>query len=130
MVRHIFPATKLIADTFSQLIPKLLETLDYIYDQDWFSQNFINIPEIPSETIQKLSVNHHNLEIKNYNAGTQPFICTNAPENTNTSLEASPIENVDTITHSQQTETRINETTETNLNSTLLDDGTLFSSHR
>ena len=36
---------------------------------------------------------------------------------------------MDTINHSQQTESRINETTETDFNSTLLDDGTLFSSH-
>ena len=36
---------------------------------------------------------------------------------------------METIIHSQQSESRINETTETDFNSTLLDDGTLFSSH-
>ena len=36
---------------------------------------------------------------------------------------------METIIHSQQLESRINETTETDFNSTLLDDGTLFSSH-
>ena len=45
-------------------------------------------------------------------------------------MEASPIENMDTIFHSQQTGTRLKETTETDFSSTLLDDGTLFSSHR
>ena len=34
-----------------------------------------------------------------------------------------------TIVHSQQTNTHITQTTETDFNSTLLDDGTLFSSH-
>ena len=36
---------------------------------------------------------------------------------------------MDTIIHSQQSESRMNETTEADLNSTFLDDGTLFSSH-
>ena len=44
-------------------------------------------------------------------------------------MEASPIQNMDIIVHSQPTDTCINETTETDSNSTLLDDGTLFSSH-
>ena len=79
----------------------------------------MNFPEIPSETIQKLSINHRIKEIKNFNAETQPFICTNVPEITNTSLEASPIENMDTIIHSQQTDTRINKTTETDFHSTI-----------
>ena len=124
--RHILPATKLVADNFLQIMPKLPETLHYIHDSDWFPQNFTNITEIPSETIQKFSINHLNIEIKNYNAETQPFTCTNVPEKTITSLEASPIENMDTIILSQQTDTRINETTETDFNLTLLDDGTLF----
>ena len=74
-------------------------------------------------------MNHQNIEIKNYNAETQPFTCTNIIENTNNSLEVSPIEKMETIIHSQQSESRINETTETDFNSTLLYDGTLFSSH-
>ena len=36
---------------------------------------------------------------------------------------------MDAIIHSQQLESRINETTETDFKSTLLDDGALFSSH-
>ena len=36
---------------------------------------------------------------------------------------------MDTIIHTQQLQSRINETTETYFNSILLDDGTLFSSH-
>ena len=71
----------------------------------------------------------HNIEIKNNNAETQTFTCTRIPENTNTSLEASPIENMDTLIHPQQSDTRMNGTTEIDFNSTLLDDGTLFSSH-
>ena len=126
MVRHIFPATKLIADTFTQILPKLPETLHYIYDSHWFLQNFVNFPEIPSETIQKFTINRQNIETKNYNADTQPFTCTNTPENTNTSLEASPIEKMDTIIHSQRTDLHLNETTETDFNSALLDDATLF----
>ena len=89
---------------------KLQETLHYIYDPNWFPQNFVIIPEIPSETIQNLSINHHSIEIRNYNAETQPYTCTNIPENTNTSLEVSPIENMDTLIHSQQSENRTNET--------------------
>ena len=42
------------------------------------------------------------------------------------SLTASPIENLDTIVYSQPTVSYINETTETDFNSTLLYDGTLF----
>ena len=53
----------------------------------------------------------------------------NVPENTKISLQASPIENMDTINHSQQTYTHINKTAETYFNSTLLDDGTIFSSN-
>ena len=76
-------------------------------------KNLVNIPEIPSENIQKLSINHRNIEIKNYNAETQPFTFTNMPENTKIYLEASPIENMDTIIHNQQPDTRMNENTET-----------------
>ena len=36
---------------------------------------------------------------------------------------------METIIHSQQSESRINETTETDFNPTLLDDGTIFSLH-
>ena len=129
LVRHIFPATKLIAETYLKIINKLPETLHYIYDPNWFPQNFVNITEVPSEIIHKLSINHQNIDDRNYNAETQPFTCTNIVENTNTSLEVSPNGNTDTIIHSQHSESPINETTETDFNSSLLDDGTLFSSH-
>ena len=36
LVRHILPVTKLIAEGYHHLIPKLLETLHYIYDTTWF----------------------------------------------------------------------------------------------
>ena len=94
-----------------------------------FYRIFGNIPEIPSKTIQKLSIIHQNIDIRNYNAETQPFTCTNFPENTNISLEASPIANMDTLIHPQQSENRMNGTTETDFNSTFLGDGRLFSSH-
>ena len=128
-MRHIFPATKRIAKTYPQIVPRLPETFQKIYDPSWFPETFVNIPEIPSKTFQKVAINHHNVEIKNYNAEIQPFSCTNNPENTNTSLEASSIENTDTLINPQHTDTRMNETTETDFNSTFLDDGTLFSSH-
>ena len=127
LVRHIFTATQQIAEAYPQILTKLPETLQYIYDKSWFPQNFVNITEVPSEIIQKLSVKCKNIEITNYNAETSRFTCTNIPENT--SLEASPIEDMDTIVHNQRTDNRRNETTETDFNSTLLDDGTLFSSH-
>ena len=78
-----------------------------------------------------MSINHNKIEIENKNAETQPFTCTDTPENTNMSLEASPIEKLHTIAHSQPKDTYINENTETVFNFTLalLDDGTLFSSH-
>ena len=104
MVRHIFPATRLIAETFPQILPKLPETLHYIYDPHWFPQNFRNVPEIPSKIIQKLTINHHNIEIKNYIIILKIII------------QSQPV-------------TRLIETTDTDFNSTLLDDGTLFSSH-
>ena len=42
LVRHIFPATKLIAEAYPQLISKLPETSHYIYDLIWFPQNFVS----------------------------------------------------------------------------------------
>ena len=129
LVRHIFTANQQVAEAYPHIIPKLPETLQCIYDKNRFRQNFVNITEILSETIQKISLNRKNIEITNYNAETRPFTCTNIPENTNTSLEASPSENMDTIVHNKPPDNKMNETTETDFNSTLLDDGTLFSSH-
>ena len=54
---------------------------------------------------------------------------TYIPENTNTSLEASPTDNVVTIVNSRPVDTNHNETKGTYFNSTLLEDRTLFSSH-
>ena len=77
----------------------------------------------------KTKIDHNSIEIKVHNAENQPFTLTNIPLITNTSLEASPKENMDTITQSKPMNSNLNETTETNFNSTLIDDGTLFSSH-
>ena len=91
LVRHIFPATKLIAETYSQLISKLPEKCHYIYDSNWFPQKLVAITEVPSEIIQKLSINHNPIEMNNFNAKNQSFTFRNIPETTNTSLEGSPI---------------------------------------
>ena len=128
-MRHIFTATQHIAEAYPHIITKLPETLHYIYDKNWFPDNFVNIPEIPSETIQKLLPNRKQIQITYYNAETHPFTGTNIPQNTKTSLEASPTENMDTIKHNPPPDNRMNETTENDFNSTLLDHGTLFSSH-
>ena len=79
---------------------QLPETLHWIYDPNWFQQNFIIITEVPLESIQKLSINQNNIEIKNYNAENLLFTFTHNTENVNI-FEASSIENLDTIFHSQ-----------------------------
>ena len=84
---------------------------------------------MPSETIQKPKLDRKPIQITNYNEETHPFTCTKISENTNTSLEASPTENMDTIVHNPPPDNRMNETLEKDFNSTLLDDGTIFSSH-
>ena len=89
-------------EAYPHIIPKLPETPQYIYDKDWFPDNFVNIPEIPSETTQKLLLNRKQIQITNYKAETHPFTCTNIPENTNTSLEASPTKNMDTTGNFKQ----------------------------
>ena len=38
LVRHIFPATKLLAEAYPRIITKLPETLHYIYDPNWSPQ--------------------------------------------------------------------------------------------
>ena len=70
----------------------------------------------------------NNIENKNHNAENQSFTCTKFPENTNTSIQSSPMENLDTIIHSQPMNLNFKETTET-FNSTLLVDGIIFSLH-
>ena len=127
--KAFFTATQHIAEAYPHIISKLPETLHYIYDEDWFPENFINIPEISSETTHKLLLNRKHVQITNYNAETHPFTFTNIPENTNTSLEASTTENMDTIIHNPPPDNRMNVTTDTDFNSTLLDDGTAFSTY-
>ena len=105
LVRHIFPTTKLIAKTYPQFMQQLPETIHWIYDPNWFQQNFIIITEVPLENIQKLSINQNNIEIKNYNAENLLFTFTHNTENVNMFLEASSIENLDTIIHSQAADT-------------------------
>ena len=80
---------------------KLQETLQYIYDPNWIPQNLITITEQPSETIQNLSINHNNIEKKNYSAENLSFTRIQTTDNANMSIEASPIEKLDTIVHSQ-----------------------------
>ena len=52
LMRHIFSATELIAESYPQLMGQLQEPLHCIYDPDWFPENFITFIEVPSETIQ------------------------------------------------------------------------------
>ena len=99
-MRHFFSATKLIAETYAQLIDKLPETIHYIYESNCFAEIFITITEVPSEIKQKQQIDRNNFKNKNHNAKNQQFTFTNITKNTNTSLEASPIENMDTIVRS------------------------------
>ena len=69
LVRHIFPPTKLIAETKPELICKLPETLHYIYDPNWFPQSFVNITEVPPEVIRKLTINNNTIEKKTITQG-------------------------------------------------------------
>ena len=77
------------------------ETLPYIFDLKWFPENFLTVTEVPSEIIQKLKIGYESIEIKSHFAKNQPFTFTNITEYTNTSLEASLLDNMDTIVHSR-----------------------------
>ena len=55
---------------YPQLLNKLPETLHYIYD--WLPEIFITVREVPPETINKLKIDHNNIEIQNHNAKNQP----------------------------------------------------------
>ena len=88
--RHNFPAAKLIAETYSQLLSKLPETLHYIYDSNWFPQKFVKITEVTAEIMQTLTINHNNTEMKNYNEST---IYMYKKSREHRSLETSPIKN-------------------------------------
>ena len=101
-------------------------TIICIYYLNWFPEYLVTITEIPSEIIQKVKIDHNNIEIKNYNAKNQSFVFKHITENTNTSLESSAIENIGTMINSQRMSFKLNETTETDFNSTLLDDGKIF----
>ena len=43
LVRHIFPATKLKAETYPRIISKLPETLHHKYDPNWFRKKFCKL---------------------------------------------------------------------------------------
>ena len=68
------------------------------------------------------------LKLKNTTPKNQAVTFTNIAENIITSLEASPTGYIDTIVHSKSSNTNPNETKESDKNSKLLDDRTLFSS--
>ena len=91
-------------------------------------ENFITITEVPSENIQNYTTNYVQQLFKFPNITKNPsFTFINFTDNTNTSLEASPKQQkMDTIVHSQPMECNSNETTETDFNLALQDDGTLF----
>ena len=97
LVTHLFPATKLLAET---TYPQLLNITHYqkhyttILSQFLFLQNFITISEVPTEVLQKFKIDRNKIEIKNQNVENQTLTVKNVPENTKTSLEASPIKNV------------------------------------
>ena len=82
----------------STIDKKLSEILHHIYDASWFSENFISSTEVPLESIQKLEIDHIRIEIQNHSAENQPLTFTNVPENTDTSLQASPIKNIESKT--------------------------------
>ena len=106
------------------------EASQYNYDANWLPETFITTTEVSSESIQKLSINHEQIQVQNRNAENQAFTFTNITENTNTSLGVSPNEHdMDTIVHSQPMDSNLNGTTETDFNFRLLDDAPLFSSH-
>ena len=64
---------------------------------------------------------------KNHNAENQ-YLYSHTSQKAHRALEASQNENMDTIVRSRPMDSNLNETTETDFHSTLLDDGTLFSS--
>ena len=131
LVHQVFPATEMIADRFPQLMDKIAETLQYIYDPDMFPEKFTTSrEEVPFEIIEKLIFDMNIIQFKNPDAENQPFTFTSIKENTNTSLELLPTEqNKDTIVDSQQMDSHLSETTESDFVSTLLDDRTIFSLH-
>ena len=69
------------------------------------------------------------MQLQKNNAENQQDTFTNIKENTNTSLELSATaQNLNNIVHLQPMETNHKEATETDFNSTLVDDQTIFSS--
>ena len=59
LARQTFSATKLIAEKYPQLMDKLPEMLQYIYDSNCFPKNFITIRGVLNEILQKLKLVHH-----------------------------------------------------------------------
>ena len=76
----------------------------------------------------KVETDHAQITLQNYIAKNRSFMFANfAGINTNTSLEETSTElKLDKSIHSQPMAANPNETTETDFNSTMLDDGTLF----
>ena len=57
LVRHIFPAKKTnphIPETYPHLMDKLQETLQYIFDSNWFPEGIITITKLPLENYTKI----------------------------------------------------------------------------
>ena len=78
-----------------------------------FREILLSSQMYPQEMYKKND--HKKIEIKNLNAENQSFIFTNLTENTNTSLEASLVENIDTIVHSRTMDSNLNANIELNL---------------
>ena len=76
-----------------------------------------------------MKIHHSQITLQNHNAENHPFTFKNITDdlNANTSLEESTItQNLDTIICSQPLDKNLNETTEPDFSSTLLDHGPLF----
>ena len=73
-----------------------------------------------------MKIDHQNIEIKLHNVNNQPFTIASFTENTYISLAASAIDNMDTIVFVQTKDSNLNENTETDFNSALLDDEQFF----
>ena len=91
---------------------KLPEIQHYIYDPKFFSEKFINIAiGLQSEIIQKLKIDHNNIK------ETKPpkinhLLSQTFQKKTNTSFEVHQ-QKRDTVIHSRQMNSNINEATDT-----------------
>ena len=66
LVRHIFSATKITAKKYNHLIDKFPETLQNIYDPNWFPESFVTIAKVPSEIKQQLKNHHPQIQLSNH----------------------------------------------------------------